>query len=414
MARRFRDQRLYERDGSRFLWCRVADEHGRIRRVSTRCTDEAAAAAFADEWERKAADPGYRRASEATLGSAIGDWLEHLRRKGMNAATYTIAENKVGHFVRLWGESWPLSRIESDTILRYIDVRKSEPGVRGNVKPLTIKRELEHLVRVLDWAKFRGVFTRDLGTIIPPDFSGEHRPKTRCPSPEEAVKLIRSLEARRGAHVAWILATGSRVAEAGRAHREDAPLDDENPHVAIRGSKTDLATGSVPVTGLTHPFLVYALQHAPGRPGEPLFDPWGKYWRDIQAACVRAGIEPLSPNDLRRAYGKWHRLAGATAEEVSIMLRHATDTLAQTTYARVDGRDIGPRMRVIAPVPEPYSATTTTSSNDLNGNGETWEKQAPPAVIETATFGLGNQLPPDALSIRSRGQRLAWERRKKR
>ena len=410
MARGFRDERLYERDGSRFIWARVADEHGRVRRVSTRCTDEKAAAAFADEWERKAADPGYRRASEATLGSAIADWLDHNRRKGMNARTYSIAEDKVGHFVRLWGEDWPLLRIGNELVLRYIDQREREPGARrgATVAPLTIKRELQHLVRVLKWAKFRGTFPLDLETIVPPDYSGKHKPKTRWPTPEEAVRLLMQLSAHRGAWVAFILATGARVSETFRACRSDVHLEGDNPYVAVMGSKTELATGTVPVTGLTHPFLIYALQHAPG--DDPLFAPWNMYWRDIQAACVRAGIEPLSPNDLRRAYGKWHRLQGASAEEVSIMLRHATDRLAQTTYARISGADIGHRMRSLAPVPEPYAETAEPDPNSPNAEHETCEKAAPSRRIERPTNGLGNLTPPDASTIRSHGTKLGLAR----
>lgn len=72
-------------------------------------------------------------------------------------------------------------------------------------------------------------------------------------------------------------------------------------------------------------------------------------WRDVGAACVRAGIEHLSCNDLRRAFAGWHRealmavgaSASSAAELVSKLLRHATDRLAQTTYADVDAQVVG-------------------------------------------------------------------------
>jgi integrase len=391
--RKYRDPRLFDR-GGRFIWARVRDEHGLIQRLSTRCTSEAAASAWADEYERKAADPSYRRAAEATLGSAIADWLAELRRRKVSAATYSIAETKAGHFVRLWGVDWPLLRIENDLVLRYIDTREREPGAkRGEtVAPLTVKKELGALKGILEWARFRGTFPRDLATVLPPRYSGQHKPRTRFLTHAEAVALLRQLEPRRGAQVAFIIATGARRGESFRARRSDAHLDAGNPHVEIRGTKTAKAKGTVPITGLSHPFLIYALQHAPGK--DVLFDPWGKMVRDLAAACARAGIEPVSANDLRRTCGKWHRLAGATAEQVSIILRHSTDTLAQTTYGQISGADIGPALRLFAPiqpVSDLYAATAPTEPSNPIQSEDPMGISASPAGLGPATPGLGNQ-----------------------
>lgn len=347
--RRYRDKRLYDR-GGRFIWARVRDERGAIVRVSTHCTDEKAASLFADEWERRAADPGYRRAAAATLGTALSDWLTELRRRGVSAGTYDFDTRKLGHFLRVWGKDWPLLRVTNDLVLSYIDQRMSEPGatVGSRVKPLTIKHELAALKRMLEWAKFRGNFPTDLATVIPPGFSGKHKPRTRAPTAEEVVAIMRELEPHRAAHVAFIAATGARRAESFRACLEDVDL--EGLTVRIRGTKTERAADRVPITGITYPFVLFAVQNAPGK--SPMFAPWGKLNRDVAAACKRAGVDRVSPNDLRRAFGKWHRLAGASAEEVSLLLRHTTDTLAQTTYAKVSAADIGDKLRAMIPLPE--------------------------------------------------------------
>jgi len=47
----FSDPRLFTREGSRFIWARVSDQSGRLRRASTRCVSESAAIAWADAHE---------------------------------------------------------------------------------------------------------------------------------------------------------------------------------------------------------------------------------------------------------------------------------------------------------------------------------------------------------------------------
>ncbi len=367
----YRDRRLYDRGESRFIWAKLRDEHGHIKPVSTRCTDEEAASLFCNEWERKAADPAYRIAAEATLGGAVGDFYAELRRSKVSDATYEIAETKLGHFIRLWGADWPLLRVTNTLVLAYIDTREAE-----GVVPYTVKKELGHLERTLAWARFRGSFPHDLATIFPPNYSGKHKPKKRAPSREEVARLLMNMQPRRAAHVAFIVATGARWSESVRACRAD--VDMRALVVTLHGEKTELARGTVPITGVSWDFIVFALEHAPGGPSvtAPLFAKWssGSYWRDIQAACVRADIEPLSPNDLRRAFGGWHRqaiLAGgggkeSAAEQTSILLRHATDKLTQTTYARVTGAELGPSIRGFSPVPILTAAPAETAATDPN------------------------------------------------
>lgn len=395
---RSRDKRLYRR--GRFWWARVTDERGRIVRVSTRCTDAEAASAFADEWERRAANPAYRRAAEATLEDGIRDWFAELDRRKLSEATISIARTKAGHFVRLWGADLPLLHITNDRVLGYIDAREGELAGREAARH-TIKKELGALKGILEWARFRGVFPHDLATVLPPKYSSGHRPRSRWLTLDEARRLIRALTPDRAAHVAFILATGARRGESFRARREDVHHDDVEPYVVLRGTKTERARedGTVPITGITYLFLRFALERAPGKGAKPLFRPWGKMVRDLDKACARAGIAKASANDLRRTFGKWHRLAGASAEQVAVMLRHTTDKLAQTTYGRIDGREIGRHVRLVAPlpqlpagsVPDLYAETAQTDSNDPNGEDDMQEITVSPARLERATPGLGSQ-----------------------
>jgi integrase len=409
VGRRYRDKRLYDR-GGRFIWARVRDEKGYVQRVSTGCTDETAASDFADDWERRAANPSYRRSAEATVGGAIADWFAQLQRKQVRPATMLIAQQKAGHFVRVWGADWPLLRVTSDLVLEYIDRRQRE-----GVKPLTIKKELGALKGILEWALFRGTFRADLITVIPP-YSGQHKPRTRAPTREEVVAILEQLEPDRAAHVAFFAACGARRGEAERAQREDIDLSGER--VLVRGSKTERAADHVPITGLTYPLVVFVLQHAVGRVGEPLFAPWGNLSRDLKAACVRAGVDDVTPNDLRRAFGTWHRKAGMSAEDVSLLLRHTTDKLAQTTYAKVTAMDVAERARKAVPIL--YAAAAETAESGVNqmtdlspDSANTLENAEPLSRFELETYGLRNLYSSSARERLILGSRLGRERTKK-
>jgi hypothetical protein len=94
------------------------------------------------------------------------------------------------------------------------------------------------------------------------------------------------------------------------------------------------------------------------------------------------------------------------------MLRHTTDKLAQTTYAKATGEEIGAlaeaQIRSVPSVPFLYAPTAETVSYWDEQGEENAENAAPPAVIETATNGLGIR----PLRARSEGNKAAWRRRK--
>lgn len=309
----------------------------------------------------------------------MNDYLSTvLERKA--EATQKKVRQKLGHYVRAWGLSTELARIDGALVLDYIAAREAE-----GVKPLTIRAELTALRGVLSLARFRGSFRLEMSQVFPPYFSGGYKPRTRAPSLDEVWALIGGLDARRGAHMAFIAATGARLGESMRARRADVALGARLVH--LRGTKTALATREVPITDLVAPLLAYALKHAPGR--DVLYDPWGKLHRDVHAACRRAGIAPTTPNDLRRAFATWHRQRGVSAEDVSMLLGHATDTLAQTTYGRITGSDLGERLR--ASVPDLYADTAAAGPSGPTEATRTTRIAAPPARVELATNALGKR-----------------------
>jgi integrase len=318
-----KDKRLYWRGD--ILWARVFG-----KRSSTGCRDEQAASAVADDLERQRVDPTYAAATQSTLGGALKMLGADLIRRGRSEATKSKAKQKVGHFTRLWGEDFALSRVTAPLVTAYIDERQKDGAA-----DITIKDELGHLRQALRLARHAGVFHVDPSLVFPPFFSGKHKPRKRWPTPAEMALLLPELEPHRAALIVFILATGARRGEALRARRFDIDLDARAVH--MRGTKTVKSEDDVPITAVNEPLLRYVIEHA----GEGLlFGPWGNLNRDLAAACARAGIAKLTPNDLRRGFGSWHRLAGVDVTNVSLMLRHTTDKLAQTTYAKVRGDEV--------------------------------------------------------------------------
>lgn len=401
MPTKLKDKRLYWRGG--IIWCRVLGNGGEYVRKSTRCRTEAGAIAVADEFELRAADPSYAAASKATLGETLTALFADIDRRGRADATKKKAGQKVGHFVRLWGVDMTLSRITSELVLAYIDQRQAEGVVNG-----TIKDELGHLRQALKLARHAGTFRMELDRIFPPFFTSGHKPRDRWPTPGEMDKLVLELEEDRAAHIVYILATGARLGEAARAHRTDA--DWQRGIVKVRGTKTALAAGDVPITTVNAPLLSWAVRRAPG--ADVLFRSWGKLHRDLAAACERAGIQKLTPNDLRRGFARWHLLAGVDINRISKMLRHSTDKLAQTTYAKATGEEIGKlvaaQIRELpalaftagAPVPDlymtPASKPIQTVETDTEGHPstndspqKTAKNKVPPEELESTTFALG-------------------------
>ncbi len=328
-------------------------------------------------------DQAYGNAAETSLNDAIDEYLQDLDRRGAADATKKIAREKCGHFVRLWTHTMPLSRVDARLVNAYIDARQK------HASNFTIKKELGHLRQVLVLARHQNRFHLGLEQVFPPFFRGGHKPRKRCPSFEELRSLMTHLTSQRAAHVAFIASTGARLGESFRALRQDVDL--KTGLVFLRGTKTEGSKAHVPITPLVQPLLEWALAHAPGK--RQLFWPWGKLHRDMAAACKRAGIEPVTPNDLRRAFLTWHRQAGISIELLTELSRHTTTKLIETTYGRLQPKDaaalIAKELADRSIVPNLYLNSSTTGATEGNRRGKKPQKQAPPGEIESPTNGLG-------------------------
>ncbi len=325
--RKLSDRRLFWSPRSRFIQAHLFG-----KRVSTGYIDEKAASAWCDEQERKHSNPRYAAAAAATLGPGVVAYFAELRQRKSSDGTAKKETTLTGHLVRMWGKDLLLSRIDAKLVEELIAAREGE-----GASEITVSMLLGTLRGILKVARHHGLWRGELAEVMPIRYSKNHTPKKRAPSPAEAKALLAQLHRYRAAHVAYILATGCRISESFKARRKDVDVARNTVH--IHGTKTSYADDDIPITSVSREWLTFALENAPGK--DLLFSPWGKYWRDIRAACKRAEIAPVTPNDLRRAFGHWHKLAGAHIPDVARMLRHGDDKLAQTTYARLPGEELG-------------------------------------------------------------------------
>jgi integrase len=164
------------------------------------------------------------------------------------------------------------------------------------------------------------------------------RPRRTEDASEELGQLLARLPTAHAAQLAFIVATSACWSETVRARREDVQLDSGWVHV--RGTKRAARNRRI---AIRHPALAsllsYALKHAPGE--DELFPAWTNVRRDLHLACAQAGIEACSPNDLRRTYAKWMRLARVPAEVVAPTMGHRDTRMVERVYGRLSPEEIG-------------------------------------------------------------------------
>ncbi len=335
---------------------------GTRHEYSTGCKDRRAAEARAKELERRAADPAgeARRAAEAiTVQHAADLTLAHYDaevRAGTRAPdTAEFYARKLGHVVRVLGET-SVASIGATQVDAYIRQRRGE-GASDH----TVHKELGALKVMLGLAKRRGWWEGDLDTLTPEGWSAGYRPRDRALTAPELLALCRVLGPDRAAQVCYAVATSAELGALERAQRGD--WREADGLVYVRGTKRETRDREVPVVlPACEDLLRFAVENAQGRGGD-LFRPWGKNWRDLQQACQRAGIEPVTLNDLRRTFAHWHLAAGCAFEDVARAMGHVDTVMLQRVYGRLPASELRTRMA------RGFGANTAPPMPHARGNG---------------------------------------------
>ena len=324
--------KIYKRGAT---WhCTYRDAEGARRRESTGCTDRAAAKLFADRRERDAADPRRAAADATTVRSALERLITDRLSRGRAAGTVSFYAAKSGHLLRILGAETTLGRVGAREVDAFVEQRIAEGAARN-----TVSKELGALRAALKIAKRRGEYPGDLAETMPHGFATEYVPRRRVlRSPVELQALVDQLEPHRAAHMLYFVATAARDSEAARAERRD--IDLEHRVVYVRGTKTEASDDHIAVVGWMRPMLEAVLALRAGVTGQ-LFDRWSNIRRDLAIACQAAGLEPLTPNDLRRTHATWLRAAGVQTDLIARQLRHVDGRMVERVYGRMSAGDAG-------------------------------------------------------------------------
>jgi integrase len=329
-------------------------EDGVRRQRSTRCHDKAAAEIVARGFERDAADPDHARTKDATVSDAIGMLVrtreEQARAGRRSHSTVAFYRAKGGQLIRvLEGDPeagtyrpFPLHKLRARHVDAFISTRRDE-GVGEH----SISKELITLRAALKIAKRAGLWRGDIGELLPVAFAPEYVPRERWVPPAEFKLLLAQLLDGQAARVAFILATSAGASEAEKMLRPDVtpatPTSGEL--VLLRGTKRPKRWRTVPIErAAQRELLAYALARADGE-GELLFAPWTNIRRDLERACIRAGLAKVSPNDLRRSFAHWLRAELVPLEVIAPMMGHSTTKMVQLVYGKLSTAELAAQLR---------------------------------------------------------------------
>lgn len=334
---------LYKRNG---VWWFTAYYHeGSARkrvqrttgiRVDGTTTGKRTAQRVAAEREAALVAGEGRRAREETLGQAVTKLVRGKLTAGRAHATVAITIEKLKPVLAYFTSDHRVALMTQADLDRYAEhaLRTKMPG--------TVHRECRELVMALEGVGLHRLQIPEMGKI--------YKPRERVLNVDESRALLTAIRPERREHVLAYRHLGLRQSELGRIEAPDVDL--LAPDVRVKGTKTAAADRRIPLTSEMR--LVMARRCAE-RPVGPLFEPWGpsNALRELKAAAARAGLPPLSFNDLRRSFCTELILKNVPTLYVAHLMGHTTTRMVEDTYARVkSGKHMHDAIGMLAPLTE--------------------------------------------------------------
>lgn len=333
-------ERLFLR--GRVWWCWGYDSGGQRWQETTRQRDHTAAKLAAREITRRNAGVADIRQARAqaglTLERGLADLREALQRKGRTPATLRAVRYHCAHLQMHLGAATPLADVDLAQTTRYVAARLDEGGSRH-----TVAKELYTLTAALRRAAKLGllVLRTDPRHLIPEDLGKVYTPRDRWLTREEYARLRAELATSAGHHSstedrrdyldAWVY-LGLRKTELYSVRAQHC--DQTRWELEVQGTKTEGAERKVPVAAPVRPMLKRRLQQ------EVPFPDWHTVTRDLARACARAGLEAVTPNDLRRTFCSWLCQAGVPERVCADLLGHEDTTMVRAVYGHLDARTL--------------------------------------------------------------------------
>ena len=220
-------------------------------------------------------------------------YLANVERKNRASMTLDFYLKKMRHLCAALG-SCDVSALTLGDVESHMDVRR---GTGAGLA--TIAKEIKALASALRYASKHGLYHGDPAAIIPDALHDVYTPRDRALTREEYRALHLALGSDRRDYLAMYALCGLRESELYKI----TPADVSNAAVHVAGTKTKRSDRWLPLNATTAEIVGRRSQVAQG--GAPLFAPWHNGRRDLHTACRRAGIAPISFNDLRRSFASW-------------------------------------------------------------------------------------------------------------
>jgi len=260
--------------------------------------------------------------------------IEYQRESGKAQATMRATAYHAQHLLGILGPSKSLSSITLADTTAYLRARLAEGASRH-----TVAKELRTLTQAMRRAAKLGAYVAQVDPrhFVPDELGKVYTPRARWLTREEYQALLvelgradgRRRNDRRDYVIAWCN-LGLRKSELFSI--EPGDYDAVRQRLRVRGTKTDDADRLVPVNADAAEVLRRRCQR-----GVP-FPPWsvGTCTRDLAAACRRAGIEPATPNDLRRTFCSWLCQAGVPERVCAELMGHRSTVMVRSVYGHLD------------------------------------------------------------------------------
>jgi len=333
---RKRKAKLYLRGRTWWSWFR--DHTGKRRRVSTHQTDRA----LAEQAARRIEEAFFAQPPDAervTVEDALARCLAKCERAARSENTLDFYLKKAKPLLEILGAQTPINALRLSDIESFMDVREQEILRRrpeSDRAVATIGKELGLLRSALRYmAKQRGsdgqkLYRFDTAEIFPEGVLGNYKPRDRALSLAEYQALYLALLPPRREYLQAFCGLGVRDSELYRITASDVTDDGR---VGDPGTKTDAAERWL------HPpneLLVMLQRRAEDvGPDQPIFPEWANVRRDLHAACERAEIAPVSPNDLRRTFATWQAEAGVPEAVTASLMGHTSSAMVRRVYAKI-------------------------------------------------------------------------------
>jgi integrase len=356
---------------------------GRRVKRSTGKRTRNAAAIVARDLEQAAADPARAAAEATTVEDALWESLQFKREQAKagdrSLDTVSMYEKKNGQLVRLLGADTSLATFCTSAPLdAYVSARRRE-GVRDH----TIYKEIVVMRSALKLAKRRGLWFGDLDAVLPV-LAPKYVPRKGTIDGDGFNRLLAELGHDDAARAAFIIATGAELRATVLAERGDVGP----AFVRLRGTKRASRARDVPIVlGWQRALLKIAFRDAKGR--ERLFATAPDNFRGaLRYAARRAGLEHLTPNDLRRTYAHLLRAAGASLANIAPTMGHSDTRMLERVYAVLPPALLAERL--IAEVDRDRIGTDASAPAVSRETSETGKiaKSVPRGGIEPPTRGF--------------------------